>query len=57
MLANTPAVCRNAYVDPGVFAVWEAGELPRLVRDARGPRQWEAAALRVLKHARARPPR
>ena len=50
-LANTPAVCRNAYIDPAVFTVWEEGNLARFVRDARGPRQWEAAALRLLKHA------
>lgn len=53
-LANTPAVCRNAYIDPAVFAVWEEGNLAHFIRDARGPHQWEAAALRVLKHAHSR---
>jgi DNA topoisomerase I len=52
-LSNTPAVCRKAYIDPAVFEAWEAGKLPRFVRDAKGARQWELAALRLLRHMRS----
>jgi DNA topoisomerase IB len=51
MLRNTPAVCRKSYVAPAVLDAWEAGRLASLVRDARGPRQWEQALLRVLRCA------
>lgn len=52
VLGNTPAVCRKAYIDPRVFAGWENGSLARAAADARGPRQWEQAALRFLADAR-----
>jgi len=48
-LANTPAVCRKAYIDPMVFAAWEQGKLQEATRSARGPRQWEQATLRLLR--------
>jgi DNA topoisomerase IB len=51
-LHNTPAVCRKAYIDPVVFDAWEDGRLQRIARNARGPRQWEQAALRLLRAAR-----
>jgi DNA topoisomerase I len=47
-LGNTPAVCRQAYIDPVVFAGWEDGSLAKAADGARGERQWEAAALRFL---------
>ncbi|WMJ71160.1 DNA topoisomerase IB [Stenotrophomonas sp. 24(2023)] len=50
-LGNTPAVCRRAYIDPCVFTGWERGELAALA-GLRGPRQWEQAALKVLRRAR-----
>ncbi len=48
-LGNTPAVCRKSYIDPRVYAAWESGWLARASAGARGPRQWEALALRLLK--------
>ena len=48
VLGNTPSVCRKAYIDPEVFAGWEAGALATAADGARGERQWEAAALRFL---------
>ena len=51
-LRNTPAVCRKAYIDPVVFEAWEDGRLARIAERARGPRQWEQAALRLLRAAR-----
>ena len=55
-LGNTPAVCRKAYVDACVFAGWRDGRLQRAAgatgdNGARGPRQWEQAALRFLRRA------
>ena len=50
-LRNTPAVCRKAYIDPAVFAVFESGQLRRTASGVRGPRQWEQAALRLLRGA------
>jgi len=50
-LGNTPAVCRKAYVDPVVFAGWRGGRLQRAAQNARGARQWEAAALKFLRAA------
>jgi DNA topoisomerase-1 len=50
-LGNTPAVCRKSYIDPGVFVAWEDGSLHRACANARGPRQWEQAGLRVLRAA------
>lgn len=49
-LGNTPAVCRKAYIDPTVIDGWRSGALSSIT--ARGPRQWEAAALRWLKRTR-----
>ena len=48
-LGNTPAVCRKAYIDPRVYAAWESGWLARASDGVRGPRQWEALALRLLR--------
>ena len=48
-LGNTPAVCRNSYIDPRVYAAWEAGWLARSSNGVRGPRQWEALALKLLR--------
>jgi DNA topoisomerase IB len=48
-LGNTPAVCRKSYIDPRVYAAWEQGWLARASSGARGPRQWEAIALRLLR--------
>jgi DNA topoisomerase-1 len=53
-LGNTPAVCRKAYVDPLVFDGWRDGGLQRAASGARGPRQWEAAALKYLRAAHRR---
>ena len=52
-LGNTPTVCRGSYIDPAVFAGWRDGSLQRAAAKARGERQWEAAALRFLRKARA----
>lgn len=51
-LGNTPAVCRASYIDPVVFECWEDGRLQRAVASARGQRQWEQAALRLLRRGR-----
>lgn len=51
-LANTPAVCRKAYIDPRVFAAWENGSLQRAAQGVRGQGQWERLALRLLRHTR-----
>lgn len=51
-LGNTPAVCRKSYIDPVVFECWEDGRLQRAVANARGERQWEQAALRLLRRSR-----
>jgi DNA topoisomerase IB len=57
-LGNTPAVCRKAYIDPAVINGWREGRLLRAGASVRGERQWEAAALRFLRHAhRAAPAR
>ena len=48
-LGNTPAVCRRAYIDPEVFRGWREGRLQRGSANARGPRQWERAALGFLR--------
>lgn len=52
LLGNTPAVCRKSYIDPTVFECWEDGRLQRAVAGARGERQWEQAALRLLRRSR-----
>ena len=54
-LGNTPAVCRKSYIDPRVYAAWEAGWLARASDGVRGPRQWEALALRLLRRRRGSP--
>lgn len=51
-LGNTPAVCRKSYIDPRVYPAWERGWLARASAGVRGPRQWEALALKLL-HRRA----
>ena len=51
-LSNTPAVCRKSYIDPAVFVAWEGGQLATASQRARGPRQWEQVALRLLRRAR-----
>ncbi|CAN7287457.1 DNA topoisomerase IB [Pseudoxanthomonas sp. LjRoot168] len=53
LLGNTPRICEKNYVDPRVFAGWEDGALQRAARHASGPRQWERAAIRYLRRARA----
>ena len=52
-LGNTPAVCRKSYIDPRVYRAWERGWLARASAGVRGPRQWEALALRLLRQAAA----
>ena len=52
ILGNTPAVCRKAYIDPSVFDGWRDGSVQAASANARGARQWEAAALRYLKAVR-----
>ena len=55
-LGNTPAVCRKAYIDPRVYAAWRDGWLQRAALRARGPRQWETLAVRLLhRHPPAAP--
>ena len=51
LLGNTPAICRKSYIDPVVFECWEGGSLQRATAQARGQRQWEQAALRLLRRA------
>ena len=48
-LGNTPAVCRKSYIDPLVYAAWERGWLAKASAGVRGPRQWEAMALKLLR--------
>ena len=48
-LGNTPAVCRKSYIDPRVYTAWEGGWLARASNGVRGPRQWEALALKLLR--------
>jgi DNA topoisomerase IB len=47
-LGNTPAVARKAYIDPCMFMAWEDGRLQKIADGARGERQWEQAALKLL---------
>lgn len=51
-LRNTPAVCRNSYIHPEVFAGWRDGSLHELVPPAAAsqPRTLETLALRFLRH-------
>ena len=55
-LRNTPAVCRNSYIDPAVFDAWRSGKLHRLVPPemVNAPRKLEAIALKLLRKKRAR---
>ena len=48
-LGNTPAVCRKSYIDPRVYKACETGWLARASNGVRGPRQWEALALKLLR--------
>ena len=48
-LGNTVRICEKSYVDPAVFAGWETGALARHAANARGPRQWETTAMRMLR--------
>jgi DNA topoisomerase IB len=51
-LRNTPAVCRNSYINPAVFDAWRTGRLHRIVpADAarNAPRKFEAIALKLLR--------
>jgi len=50
-LRNTPAVCRNSYIDPRVFDAWRAGRLHKLVppEAASAPRKLETIALKLLR--------
>jgi DNA topoisomerase IB len=50
-LRNTPAVCRNSYIDPAVFEAWRSGRLHRLVppETVNAPRKLEAVALKLLR--------
>jgi DNA topoisomerase IB len=41
-------VCRKAYIDPCVFVAWEDGRLQKVAGSARGERQWEQAALKLM---------
>ncbi len=53
-LRNTPAVCRNSYIDPAVFDAWRSGKLHRLVPPemVNAPRRLEAIALKLLRKKR-----
>ena len=46
-LGNTPAVCRKAYVHPGVFEVYDAGRLDELFV-VKGRADPERALLKFL---------
>ncbi len=65
-LRNTPAVCRNSYIHPEVFAGWRDGTLHQLIPPAAAaqPRVLETLSLRFLRnrlrHSRlptAKPPK
>ena len=55
-LRNTPAVCRNSYIDPLVFDAWRSGKLHRLVpaEVINAPRKLETIALKLLRKERVR---
>lgn len=55
ILGNTVRICEKSYVDPAVFRGWEDGSLHAAARHAKGPRQWEQAAIRFLKRAHRAP--
>lgn len=51
-LRNTPAVCRNSYIHPDVFAGWRNGSLHRLIPPAAAlqTRVLETLSLRLLRY-------
>lgn len=55
-LGNTIAVCRKAYIDPVLYEAWRDGGLQRAAGNARGERQWEAAALKLLRQRHRKRP-
>ena len=50
-LRNTPAVCRSSYIHPVVLTAWCDGTLHDRIGGARGPRELERAAQKLLRHA------
>lgn len=50
ILGNTPAVCRNSYIHPGVFAAWLNGRLHAAIpeRAAGHPREIERRTIALL---------
>lgn len=54
-LRNTPAVCRNSYIHPGVIDGWREGRLQKVVSigEVRFPRKLEKATLRFLRTSEA----
>jgi DNA topoisomerase-1 len=51
-LRNTPAVCRQSYINPVVFSAWRGGRLPGELADtvtAVSPRRAEKLALTILR--------
>lgn len=55
-LGNTVAVCRKAYIDPVLYEAWRDGGLRRAAGNARGERQWESAALKLLRQRHRKRP-
>jgi DNA topoisomerase-1 len=53
LLGNTPAVCRSAYVHPGVITAFQARSLPGAFADLRGE-DCERALLAFLDGLAAR---
>lgn len=54
VLGNTPAVCRKAYIHPGVAQAFETGALS--LRPGRSERAFETALIRLLEKRAALPP-
>jgi DNA topoisomerase-1 len=52
ILGNTPRICEKCYVDPRIFDGFADGRVRKAAGNARGPRQWELAAIRYLKRMR-----
>jgi DNA topoisomerase-1 len=50
VLGNTPAVCRKAYIHPGVLEAYEAGKLA--LKPPKSDRAFELAVLKFLETAR-----
>jgi DNA topoisomerase IB len=50
-LRNTPAVCRNSYINPVVFVAWRSGGLHKAIRDdiTAAPRKAARLALKFLR--------